>query len=571
VDLYGATIDAAISCCSASLAIDSQTSTLLTVPAPFRGIQSRSNFNKQGSGAFDGRHEGRTGIGQEEEMRLRVTASSLNVGLFFSFLFLGDSLAPTAVAQAPGSFSSSGTMTSPRAYHTATLLLNGKVLIAGGGSSARSSAELYDPVTGTFTPTADMTTGRSGHSATLLPDGRVLIVGGEWGSGPSAELYDPSTGTFTATAVLPPGFGGQRATLLNDGKVLLSGGGMDCPNGNDGCVVINTPEIYDPATGTVTFTGGYADQTGDPYFGDGGLSLAPTVLLPDGRVLIAAEPTAELYDPSTGTFRLTGQMTRGGQPQPRFSIGGTATLLANEKVLLAGGELFEWAWLADAELYDPSTEKFTAIHNMNGSRSGHTATLLRDGTVLIAGGDHNCDFSKYNGDVLRCDADDIGTEIYDPATETFSAGANLTSYRVSHTATLLMDGRILIAGGNTDMRGFWPTDSAELYTPALLVPALVVTDVQFDRTNTFIGSSYSANVSGFNLAPDTFFDVRFISPGSNESAVALNWQRGLTVTHDVPAGIAPGAWAINGVRAHRIETDHTGSFAPVSATITVSP
>jgi hypothetical protein len=80
---------------------------------------------------------------------------------------------------------------------------------------------------------------------------------------------------------------------------------------------------------------------------------------------------------------------------------------------------------------------------------------------------------------------------------------------------------------------------------------------------------YSANVSGSNLRPDTFFDVRFISPGSNESAVALNWQRGLAQRHDLPAGIAAGAWTINGVRAHQDETDHTGDFIPISATITV--
>lgn len=491
-----------------------------------------------------------------------ASTSLLAYSLLTAFLF-GPTL--DAAAQTGGTFTPTGTMTMFRAFHTATRLLNGKVLIAGGGSS---SAELYDPVTGTFTPTGDMTTSRSGHSATLLPDGRVLIVGGEYDNPHSGELYDPSTGTFTPTAVLPPGFG-QIATSLNNGKVLLSGGGLGCPNGNDGCVVINAPEIYDPATGTGALTGDYADKAGDPYFGGGGLIGAPAVLLPDGRVLIAAEPTAELYDPSTGTFRLTDQMTRGRQlqgGQPPYSIGGTATLLANGKVLLAGGELFEYASLADAELYDPSTENFAAIHKLNRIRTGHTATLLGDGTVLIAGGDQTCDFYT---DVLRCDASATGSEIYDPAAETFNTGANMTSYRISHTATLLMDGRILIAGGDTDMRGFWPTDSAELYTPAVLFPALVVTDLQFDRTITLTASSYSASVSGANLTPDAFFDVRFISPGSNESAVALNWQKGLSMSHDVPTGSATGTWTINGVRAHQIETDHTGDFFPVSATITV--
>ncbi len=112
--------------------------------------------------------------------------------------------------------------------------------------------------------------------------------------------------------------------------------------------------------------------------------------------------------------------------------------------------------------------------------------------------------------------------------------------------------------------------TAELYTPAALFPVLIVTALQFDRMNVVAGSSYSGNVSGSNLTPQTFFDVRFISPGSNESAVVLNWQKGLAARHDIPAGTASGVWAINGVRAHQIETDHTGDFVPVAATITVS-
>ncbi len=123
------------------------------------------------------------------------------------------------------------------------------------------------------------------------------------------------------------------------------------------------------------------------WFETAGLVRAPATLLPDGKVLIAAEPTAELYDPGTGTFELTGQMTRGSLSlQPGWGIGGTATLLPNGKVLLAGGNIFEWSYLADAELYDPSTGQFTAIGSMIKARDGHTATLLPDGTILIAGG-----------------------------------------------------------------------------------------------------------------------------------------------------------------------------------------
>ena len=108
--------------------------------------------------------------------KYKRTMASLKAGLLLSLLSLGASLTPTVVAQAPGTFLPTGNMTSYRPHHTATLLLNGKVLITGGGSDSARSAELYEPVTGRFTRTGDMTTGRDGHSATLLPDGRVLIV-----------------------------------------------------------------------------------------------------------------------------------------------------------------------------------------------------------------------------------------------------------------------------------------------------------------------------------------------------------------------------------------------------------
>src|SRR5215510_1372409 len=142
----------------------------------------------------------------------------------------------SAVAQAPGTFIPTGNMTTPRESHTATLLLNGKVLITGGSQELPASAELFDPVTNTFTPTGNMTTGRFGNSATLLPDGRVLIAGGYYlGYLDSAELYDPATGTFTATGHMVTTQTGHTATLLNNGTVLIAGGGRECPNGDDGC------------------------------------------------------------------------------------------------------------------------------------------------------------------------------------------------------------------------------------------------------------------------------------------------------------------------------------------------
>jgi hypothetical protein len=254
----------------------------------------------------------------------------------------------------------------------------------------------------------------------------------------------------------------------------------------------------------------------------------------------------ELYDPATNTFSLTGQRTNTlGQYET------TATLLTNGKVLLTGGT-DDFGYYANAEIYEPSTGKFTVAGKMTGERAGHTATLLRDGAVLIAGSALPTSF----------------TELYDPATGTFTAAADMTLPRRYYRATLLMDGEILITGGYADARSGLATGSAEIYTPPLLVPAQTVTALSFDRTSVVAGSSYSVSVSG-NLTPQTFFDVRFISPGSNTSDVVLNWQKDLAASHDVPIGTAAGNWTINGVRAHEIETDHTGSFFPVSATITV--
>jgi N-acetylneuraminic acid mutarotase len=266
--------------------------------------------------------------------------------------------------------------------HTATLLQNGEVLLAGGFvnsvwdyagiSSSDNGAGLYDSATGVFSGTGNMTANRGDHTATLLTNGKVLIAGGAdqdpTGTGlASAELYDPSTGTFTQTGSMAVGRFLHTATLLQNGKVLIVGGALTSASDP-----VTTAEVYDPSTGIFTMTGAMATAR----------ERHIATLLPDGRVLIVggttstgATATAEVYDPSTGSFSVTGSMAEARTFH-------TATLLPSGEVLVAGGGDEN----STAEVYDPATGSFSITGVMEIGRSGHTATLLPNGSVLVAGG-----------------------------------------------------------------------------------------------------------------------------------------------------------------------------------------
>ena len=484
------------------------------------------------------------------------------------------------IAQSLGTFTTTGSMSVPRDSHTATLLANGKVLIVGGlvtefgQEQPRTSAELYDPNTGTFTPTGNMTTLLYLPTATLLNDGRVLIVGSQDGgcTENTADLYDPATGTFSKTGGTATHQVGGRAILLDDGRVLVAGGtSSDCRGHYP--LPVATPEVYDPTTGTFIPTGPFATAGINSYY-LAGPDVSAVSLLPDGRVLIAAELNSELYNPVTGTFSQTSPMTTicgFGPERPGHISGRTGTLLASGKVLLTGGEHEDCGRFPTIELYDPLDEKFHSAGAMSTPRANHSATLLPDGTVFIAGGDTaNCFGGPCYGNPATA-----SVESYDPLTGRLSLLHDMMTNRAGHTATVLMDGTVLIVGGY----GYGPFgsvgrtafSSAEIYTPPVLLPTPVVTELQFDRSSVTVGDSFSANFAGSNVTPDMFFDVRFTAPGSNRSNVGLNWQRDLTSDHTVSAGITPGVWTINGVRAHRFEDDHSGNFFPVTATIVVVP
>jgi hypothetical protein len=283
-----------------------------------------------------------------------------------------------------GAFAPTSDMTAGRdVYHTATLLPDGTVLIAGYGFVACStclsgvgpgpSAEVYNPVTGTFAPTGDMIIPRTGFSATLLPNGKVLIAGGSCCTiypntyPTTAELYDPLTGNFTRTGDMINGREEHTATLLSNGKVLIAGGEVSD-------TWVTAAEVYDPATGTFSAVGG--TEAISEVQGIWGADL-----LPDGTVLglgLLSDNTGWaglVYIPSTASFHSTGSRT---------VVNGTGTLLPDGTVLWAGFSLQDFNHSAD--IYDRAKGAFAATGKLNAPRFHHTATLLPDGSVLVCGG-----------------------------------------------------------------------------------------------------------------------------------------------------------------------------------------
>jgi len=469
-----------------------------------------------------------------------VHASRRLIGVLAAVVLLGG--AQVSRAESAGSWDSTGAMALGRSGHTLTLLNGpacktsprpsycGKVLVAGGTTNstdpadpysfpATASSELYDPQTGGWAPTGSLNTARSAHTATLLADGKVLVIGGR-GDGPygggltSAELYDPTTGiwsscstTGTPSASCPGAMTGvngrydHTATRLQDGRVLVVGG-ADAFTSPDEFASDPTAELYDPATGTFSKTG----ELMQPRY------QQSATLLHSGKVLVTGgtfppgrggplpghgpendevKLSSELYDPATGTWNSCSFFKPPASIKPtspdcpgdlnEARAAHSATLLPDGKVLVAGGGT-DNVVRKSAELYDPATGAWSLTKQLNIGREGQGAALLPNGTVLVAGGE-GAGFNSGLGSAELFDPTTAGTRWILAAFMVDARGSNFLQPRSVPAVLLSSDadtykadsnicgancGKVLVAGGLDETLNA-RLASAELYTPA--VPA----------------------------------------------------------------------------------------------------
>jgi N-acetylneuraminic acid mutarotase len=473
-----------------------------------------------------------------------VRQAALATPFRFVATFAGALVFSAVSAAGANSFATTDSLANGRQSHTATLLHNGKILVAGGHVSFNpvGMAELYDPATGVWNNSDALDTPRHSHTATLLPNGKVLVVGGYNSSGnslASAELYDASTGAWIPTGSLATNRAFHTATLLADGKVLVAGG-------QNAGIPIAGAELYDPATGVWSVRGSLT----------GARQAHTATLLPNGKVLAAGGTdgfgtfftSAELYDPATGNWTSTGDLT-GGRAYH------TACLLPNGKVLAAGGQTAGFNGLASAQLYDPDSGEWTITGGLSTDRYGHTATLLPNGNLLVVGGQttgggllasaqfYNSNTGLWSpvainlatarafhsatllasGQVLVAGGAGAGAgasaEVYNSADGAWLATGNLSSTRFLHTATVLANGRVLVVGGRMNT-GSGALASSETYHPATGWSVITnnLLTARVNHTATLLANGTVLVAGGFNtgqLASAELYD-----PGAERWSVA---------------------------------------------------
>ena len=299
-----------------------------------------------------------------------------------------------------------------RSQQTATLLRDGRVLVAGGidGVTGRSvpTTEIYDPATNAWAPAASMVGRRYAHTATLLADGRVLVVGGTRSAVvlDSTEIYDPGSNRWAPGPSLPNPRSAHAATLLRDGRVLVAGG-------EDGSSTLATAELFEPTANRWAPT--------NPM--NTGRHSVALVSLNDGRFMAVAglpgpgpQPgeAAEIFDPVRETWTVAGSAT-----QPLLSYGEASVALKDGRVFVSGGpsQTYMGDGLTTGYVYDPGTDRWATTNQMAQGRVNHTASRLPDGRVLVAGGRN----AQTNGTALNT------TEIFDAHLGVVASPASATS------------------------------------------------------------------------------------------------------------------------------------------------
>lgn len=299
--------------------------------------------------------------------RVLITGGFKGAGSAFSELSSAEVFNPQT-----NTFSSVGNMTTPRAFHTATLLPNGKVLIVGGtkdgSNTILNSAELFDPQTNAFNSVGNLNQKRFSHTADILPDGKVLIAGGFDGQQlKSTEIFDLSTNTFSPGSDMIKGRANHASAKLNDGRILLVNGLQT------GSLMI--VEIYDPNANSFALATSSVSQLG-----------LGAVTLPTGNVFISgstlfSQPAglgAEIFHPTDNSFTEVGPMLfaiNGGGPRL------ASVLLDDGTVLITGGAG------SKAQIFNPQTNVFSLTGDLNIPRlTRHRLTLFQDGRALLTGG-----------------------------------------------------------------------------------------------------------------------------------------------------------------------------------------